>query len=112
VAIETGTKAAEVFLNFGFSSSALTNYTNHFKPLQDDYLYGKLFRTLALFSIRSGFINEVIKIAKESDRTMDVFYMAVSGEGKYREILKKLLDMKEIIKLLYNFVKFLLKKLL
>jgi len=110
VAIETGTKAAEVVLNYGFSKKALMKYLDYFKPLKKDYIYGKIFRTLVIFSLRTGFIKEILKISKEDEKINESIYMAVSGEGKYKEVLEKIFSFNSFFKISKGFLNFYLKK--
>jgi flavin-dependent dehydrogenase len=111
VAIETGAKAGEAMINYGISRKDLVHYIDRFKTLEGDYYYGKVFRTLLLFALKTGFIDEVVKIARTSPGLEEGVYMAVSGEGKYSEILKEIFAIKEFSKLAGTFVNFFLKKL-
>lgn len=106
IAIETGAMAGEVMLRYGISRADLKHYISHFRPLQQDYYYGKLFRFLLLFAKKTGFINTVIEIAHSSNHLEDGIYMAVSGEGKYREILKKFFYLPEFMKIIWGLIKF------
>lgn len=111
VAIETGAKAAEIMLNHGFSREDLRKYVEYFRPLQDDYIYGKIFRTLVLFSLKTGFMDEILSFSENNENLREGIYMAVSGEGKYSEILKKFFATREFIILSKKLVKYLIRKL-
>lgn len=109
VAILTGAKAAEVMINSGISRDDLMSYVKTFEDFQRDYIYGKIFRTLLLFSLRTGFIREIVTIKNMPEKLRDAIYMAVSGEGSYYEILKKILSPDSFLTITNNFLKFILR---
>ncbi len=108
VALMTGTKAAEVMINSGISKDDLVSYVRTFEDLQGDYIYGKIFRALLLFSLRTGFIREIVSMKNMPEELREAIYMAVSGEGSYYEILKKIFSARTLGALIVNFIKFVL----
>lgn len=108
VAIETGVRAAEVMIECGISYDDLKMYVQSFKKFEGDYIYGKLFRTLVLFALRTGFINEIVKIAPKVDGIKEAVYGAVSGEMSYYEILKRIFSLNSLKMLVLNFFKYIL----
>jgi flavin-dependent dehydrogenase len=103
VALETGAKAAEIMINNGISASELSAYPAAFDHLRADFFYGRLFRLLVILSIRTGFVEQVISMAKSDPHLRDVLFKVVSGEGTYHEIIRQIANIKELPKLGYNF---------
>lgn len=101
VALLTGTKAAEVMIRYGISRSALLNYVDAFKEFERDYIYGKLFRFLLLLSLRTGFIHRIISMRKMHDELKEAIYMAVSGEGSYYEIIRRIFTLRSLKSLFF-----------
>ncbi|HEY4715661.1 MAG TPA: NAD(P)/FAD-dependent oxidoreductase [bacterium] len=106
LAIETGARAAQVMINNGISESDFREYMASFRHYQNDYIYGRIFRTLVLISLKTGFMERVISMAQENPDIEEGFYKAVSGEGSYSEILKTILTARNSLKLMLEFLKF------
>ncbi|MCL4468168.1 MAG: hypothetical protein M1591_04460 [Deltaproteobacteria bacterium] len=105
VALETGAKAAEIMIKNGISASDLSAYPAAFDHLRADFFYGRLFRLLVMISIKTGFVEQVIGMAKDDPHLRDVLFKVVSGEGTYHEVIREIAGIKEITKLGYSFFK-------
>ncbi len=103
VALETGTKAAEVMIRDGISATDLAAYPAAFDHLRADFFYGRLFRMLVMVSIKTGFVEQVISMARSDQRLKNVLFKVVSGEGTYREVIGELAGFKELSRLGYSF---------
>ncbi len=103
VALMTGAKAAEVMVNSGISRYDLVTYVRTFEDLRRDYIYGKIFRALLLFSMRTGFIRRILSMKNMPPQLEEAIYMAVSGEGSYYEILKRIFSTRSMGALIVNF---------
>ncbi len=103
VALETGAKAAEIMINNGISASALSAYPGAFAHLRADFFYGRLFRLLVILSIKTGFVEQVMTMAKSDPYLRDVLFKVVSGEGTYHEVVHEIFSIKELAKLGFSF---------
>ncbi len=103
VALETGAKAAEVMIRNGISATDLAAYPAAFDHLRADFFYGRLFRMLVMVSIKTGFVEQVISMARGDQRLKNVLFKVVSGEGTYREVIRELAGLKELSRLGYRF---------
>ena len=103
VALETGAKAAEVMIRDGISATDLAAYPAAFDHLRADFFYGRLFRMLVMVSIKTGFVEQVIGMAKDDPHLRDVLFKVVSGEGTYRDVIREIAGIKELTKLGYSF---------
>ncbi len=105
VALETGTKAAETMIGKGLSAAALSAYPASFHHLYADFLYGNIFRSLVTVSIRTGFVDRVLNRAKDDPNLKDVLFKVVSGEGTYRDVVRKLSRPEELTALGLGFLR-------
>jgi flavin-dependent dehydrogenase len=103
VALETGAKAAEIMIKNGISASALSAYPGAFAHLRADFFYGRLFRLLVILSIKTGFVEQVMTMAKSDPYLRDVLFKVVSGEGTYHEVVHEIFSIKEFAKLGFSF---------
>ncbi len=103
IALETGAKAAETMINRGLSAAALSAYPDSFGHLYADFLYGRIFRMLVMVSIKTGFVDRVLDMAKGDPHLKDVLFKVVSGEGTYRDIVRELSRPAELSALGYSF---------
>ncbi len=108
VALETGAKAAEIMIHDGVSASALSAYVKAFDHLYSDFLYGRIFRLLVMVSIKTGFIERILSMAKTDPRLRGILFKVVSGEGTYREVVQEIFGIKEVSRLGYNFFRHLI----
>lgn len=110
VALETGAKAAEIMIHDGVSASALSAYVKAFDHLYADFLYGRIFRLLVIVSIKTGFIERILSMAKTDPRLRDILFKVVSGEGTYRDVVHEIFSIKEFSRLGYNFFRHLIPR--
>ncbi len=112
VALETGAKAAEVMINEGVSAAALAAYLRAFRHMKADFFYGRLFRLFVIVSIKTGFVERVMAMAKTDPHLKDMLFKVVSGEGTYRSVIQDIFSVKEFASLGYNFFSYLPASLL
>ncbi len=110
IALETGAKAADIMIKDGFSKDSLELYPAAFKHLKADFFYSKLFRSLVVLSIKTGFVEHVLEMAEDDPSLKESLFMVVSGEGTYRKVIKNILSPKEFVSLSYNFIKNLFRR--
>ncbi|UCD56276.1 MAG: hypothetical protein JSV16_10605, partial [Candidatus Hydrogenedentota bacterium] len=90
-ALVTGIRAADTIFERGFSVKAFEGYARNCADLMEDYYYGLAVRYLCRFSRSLGLFDSALRMAGSDERLRDVFFMAVSGEDSYRNILLRLL---------------------
>jgi len=97
-AVLTGIRAAETIMGHGFSERAFHDYflpANH--EIIEDLPYGRIMRLAAIYLSRLGYLDAVIRAARQSPEIRSALYDAVSAHALYKDIMKSSLNPKSIL---------------
>lgn len=85
----TGIRAAEAIINHGISKESFTSYMKACHELTEDVPYGKILRSLTLWSSRHGFLDSVFETAKNEAGLRHALFNIVSGQETYKNTWKE-----------------------
>ncbi|RJP75160.1 MAG: NAD(P)/FAD-dependent oxidoreductase [Candidatus Abyssobacteria bacterium SURF_17] len=110
-AVITGIRAADTVFDRGFSQGAFEAYARDCSDLRQDYWYGIAVRFLSRLGRSLGLFDMVLSLAQTDNRLQEIFYLAVSGEDSYKNILLRLLKPPTVRKLAFSSGRILLRRL-
>ncbi|UCD99606.1 MAG: hypothetical protein JSV42_02430 [Chloroflexota bacterium] len=100
-AVMTGIRAADTILNHGYSQKA---FHDHYRTANHDIIqdlpYGHTMRFLTIMMSRIGFLNPVLRAARDCPDLESALFDAVSAHALYREVLSKSLRPTTILAIL------------
>ena len=89
-AVLTGIRAAQTIMERGISLQA---FHSHYRAANQDIIgdlpYGRFMRLVAITISRIGFLDAVLRAARNAPELRTALFDAVSGHGAYREIIGK-----------------------
>jgi flavin-dependent dehydrogenase len=100
-AVLTGIRAAETILEHGYSREA---FHQHYRTANQDIIqdlpYGRAMRLLTIFMARVGFLNPVLRAAKNTPDLESALFDAVSAHAMYREVFAKAMHPRTVFAIL------------
>lgn len=88
-AIITGARAAQVILQQGFSAMAFDEYRHANHDILSDLPYGQAMRHITILSSRVGFMDTIIKAARNTPPLYQALFDAVSAHHPYKQVIGK-----------------------
>lgn len=85
----TGIEAAKTMMEVGISQRAFDDFYKRCRVLADEYRYGVFLRKLYHLSLRLKALDAVVDLAKHEPLVYQAFYDMISGEGSYKEIVRR-----------------------
>lgn len=110
-AVVTGMRAADTIFERGFSRKAFDAYAQNCMDLRQHHFYGVSVRYLTKVSRILGLFDSALEAAKSDEELRNIFYLAVSGEASYRDILFRILRPSTLRKLAVSSGVHLLKRI-
>lgn len=104
--IRTGIEAAKTMLDVGISKKAFDIFYERCSDLTSEYYYGLALRYLYHFAQRLRCFDALIELAKRDPLMYQMFYDMVSGEGSYRQIIRRSARVDLLGRILWSVVRY------
>jgi flavin-dependent dehydrogenase len=97
----TGYNAAKVMIDHGISESALKNFRESSREIEDDLIYGKILRRLAKIASNYELIEPILKLAEDEPSLKAALFNCISAHKNFKEIFHESVNVKNISKVAY-----------
>jgi len=87
--IITGIRAATTMIEDGISKRAFDTFYSRCRDLTSEFKYGGVLRALYHLADRMDALDAVLTLARRDPLLYQAFYDMVSGEGSYRDIIRR-----------------------